>query len=384
VRVYPGELVAMSVSFDVIVIGAGIVGAACACECASAGMRVAVIERGTIGGDATAAGMGHIVVMDDSPAQFALTRYSQLLWHELRQQLPREVEYENSGTLWIARDEEELEAARLKHQFYAAQGIAAEMLDQQALLAAEPQLSPSLVGGLVVSEDVVVYPPAAAYYLARKAQELGAVLFLEKNVARAKRGNVFLDDGTTVHAERIVLATGAEAARLLPGVAVRKRKGHLLITDRYPGFVRHQLVELGYLKSAHSIAHDSVAFNLQPRQTGQLLLGSSRQYDAEDTAVDRSIVRKMIDRAAQYVPAIATQSVLRLWTGFRAATPDKLPLIGPVSQDPTLFLATGHEGLGITTSLGTARLLTDHFLGRPSAIAREPYLPSRLEGVAYA
>jgi D-hydroxyproline dehydrogenase subunit beta len=159
---------------------------------------------------------------------------------------------------------------------------------------------------------------------------------------------------------------------------MRKRKGHLVITDRYPGFLRHQVVELGYLKSAHSVTADSVAFNLQPRATGQILIGSSRQYEDESTAVDHGIVRRMIERACEYMPGVAALSALRIWTGFRAATPNKLPLIGPSPENPKMLLATGHEGLGITTSMATGRLITDLILERKSPIAREPYLPSRM------
>src|SRR5580698_795220 len=86
--------------FDAVVLGAGIVGAACALECASAGMRVAVVERDSIGGGATAAGMGHIVIMDDSPAQLALTSYSRSLWNDFSPELPSSVEYQRSGTIW--------------------------------------------------------------------------------------------------------------------------------------------------------------------------------------------------------------------------------------------------------------------------------------------
>jgi D-hydroxyproline dehydrogenase subunit beta len=166
-----------------------------------------------------------------------------------------------------------------------------------------------------------------------------------------------------------------------PGLPVKKRKGHLAITDRYPDFVRHQLVELGYLKSAHSITSDSVAFNVQPRQTGQILIGSSRQYGNDDPAVNQDILSAMLQRAALYLPALSALSVIRVWTGFRAATPDKLPLIGPVPGDPTLWLATGHEGLGITTALATAELLAAALTGGEPSIAPEPYLPSRFEQV---
>ena len=95
-----------------------------------------------------------------------------------------------------------------------------------------------------------------------------------------------MTDGSEIYTEIIVNAAGACAAELTPGLEIKKRKGHLVITDRYPGFVRHQLVELGYLKSAHSMSSDSVAFNVQPRRTGQVLIGSSRQYGAEHKEVD--------------------------------------------------------------------------------------------------
>jgi glycine/D-amino acid oxidase-like deaminating enzyme len=165
---------------------------------------------------------------------------------------------------------------------------------------------------------------------------------------------------------------------------VKKRKGQLVITDRYPGFVRHQLVELGYLKRAHSVNADSVAFNVQPRQTGQLLIGSSRQYGSETKHVDFEILSRMIERAQHYLPSLASASAIRVWTGFRAATPDKLPLIGTWPPDSTVYLATGHEGLGITTSLGTAKLLAAQLTGGKSEIPAAPYSPSRTTSLEHA
>ncbi len=196
-------------------------------------------------------------------------------------------------------------------------------------------------------------------------------------------GKLRLADGTEISAATAINATGAWAPELTPGIEVRKRKGHLVITDRYPGWVRHQLVELGYLKSAHSISADSVAFNVQPRKTGQLLIGSSRQFGAEHAAIDAPMLSRMIARALEYMPGLAALSAIRSWTGFRAATPDKLPLIGPCAEDPRLYLATGHEGLGITTSLATGRLVADMITGRPTAIPCEPYLPDRKHEAAH-
>jgi glycine/D-amino acid oxidase-like deaminating enzyme len=86
----------------------------------------------------------------------------------------------------------------------------------------------------------------------------------------------------------------------------------------------------------------------------------------------------MLCRALEYLPSLGALSVVRTWTGFRAATPDKLPLIGPSLEDDRVWLATGHEGLGITTALATGRLVADQMLGRPTEIPVEPYLPARL------
>ena len=371
-------------AYDVVIIGAGIVGAACAWACANEGLRVAVIEADIIGGGATGAGMGHLVVMDDSEAQFALTRYSQSLWHQIAGELPGDVEYESCGTIWVAADEEEMETVRQKKEFYETRGVPAEVLDAKALRAAEPNLREGLVGGLRVPGDAVIYAPCAARFFVERAQSRGAELYLPRVVTEIIADGVRLNDGTLVAAHWVVNAAGTWSPMLTPGIEVKKRKGHLVITDRYAGFVKHQLVELGYLKSAHSMTTESVAFNVQPRRTGQMLIGSSRQFDVEGKEVDVSILRRMLERPAQFLPGANRLSAIRGWTGFRAATPDKLPLIGPWLGRENLFLATGHEGLGITTSLGTAKLLVDQLLRRTSEIPIGPYLPSRVPESVHA
>src|ERR1019366_10271295 len=123
----------MGATCDVAIAGGGIVGAACAAECAAAGLKVAVVEPGPVGGGATAAGMGHIVVMDDSPAQIALTLYSRQLWIELSRELPADVEYLPCGTMWVAAGEEELAEVRRKKRVYDSIGVRSEVLDAQAL-----------------------------------------------------------------------------------------------------------------------------------------------------------------------------------------------------------------------------------------------------------
>lgn len=373
---------------DVVIVGAGIVGVACARAFALAGLRTLVVEQSIVGGGATAAGMGHIVVMDDSAAQWNLTRYARELWIDLKSQLPAAGEYREIGTLWVAADAEEMGEVERKQQFLADHGVDGTVLCARELHIAEPALRRGLAGALLVPQDAVLYPPAAAEALLCMAEAEGARRVYARAVA-ASHGQVLLDEGAILHAPVLVLATGTALELLPPGPEtaglVRKRKGHLLITDRYPGLVNHQIVELGYLKSAHASTADSVACNIQPRATGQLLIGSSRQFGDDDETIRPELLTSMMERAIAYMPALAGLSSVRLWTGFRAATRDKLPLIGPAQlpgEDCSLYLATGHEGLGITTSLATAELLVDQVLGRTSAIPREPYLPGRFQANA--
>ena len=196
------------------------------------------------------------------------------------------MEYEHTGTIWVAADEEEMAEVLRKREFYSQRGVPTKVLDSHELRRAEPNLREGLAGGLMVPEDAVVYPPCAARFLMERARKYGAELRLGSSVAQMGQGRVRTTDGAEITGRMIVNAAGAWSPELTVGVEIKKRKGHLVITDRYPGFLRHQLVELGYLKSAHSVSSDSVAFNVQPRRTGQILIGSSRQYGAEHKDVD--------------------------------------------------------------------------------------------------
>jgi len=364
---------------DVAIVGGGIVGAACAEAFTREGLKTVLVEENIPAGGATAAGMGHIVVMDDSEAQFALTQYSQRLWNELQPELPAEAEFDACGTIWVAADEEEQQAVRRKRRFYEDRGVRAHLLDAQALAEAEPNLRPGLAGGLLAPDDRVIYAPCASQWLLDQARRRGASLVMGKRAVTLKDGGVELSGGSSISAGAVVNAAGSEAGKLTPGIEVRPRKGHLAITDRYPGFVRHQLIELGYLKSAHSGEADSVAFNVQPRTTGQALIGSSRQFGQDSSEVEMPVLSRMLKRATTYMPGLADLSVVRTWTGFRAAPSGGLPLIGPYGGTKNVYLAAGHEGLGITTSLATARLLTDILMGRTPPIPVEPYLPARFD-----
>ncbi|CAI0896508.1 Glycine oxidase [Serratia ficaria] len=361
-------------SADAIVVGAGIIGAACAWRLAQEGYRVRVVDDRRAG--ATAAGMGHLVCMDDNPAELALSAYSLRLWRDVVARMPAHCAWRGCGTLWLAERPDEMAIAELKRARLEEQGVAAEMLSAGQIAEREPMLRAGLAGGLRVAGDGILYAPNVARWLLADG---GAALTVTGGEAVAlEQGAVRLADGERLAAPVVVLACGLRADSLLERPLLKAKKGHLAITVRYPPRVRHQLVELGYGASAHASDGTSVAFNVQARPTGQLLIGSSRQFDAPDASLDPPLLAAMLARAQHFLPSLAQMNIIRCWTGLRAASADGLPLLGPHPRHPWLWLALGHEGLGVTTALGSAALIAAQIRRRRPEIDDTPYLAARM------
>ncbi len=359
---------------DAIVVGAGIVGSACAWRLAHRGLRVTLVDNGRPG--ATAAGMGHLVCMDDNPAELALTTWSLALWRDILPRLPDDCAWRDCGTLWLAQRPDEMEQALRKRQRLADFQVRSEPLSAAALTAREPALGNGLAGGLWVPGDGILYAPKVARWFIEQAGE--RLTHITGEVVTLEEPRVLLRDGRRLQAPVILLACADGANALLEEQWLRIKKGQLAITDRYPPRLNHQLVELGYGASAHAATGKSVAFNLQPRPTGQLLIGSSREYDNRDPRLDPDLLAAMLRRACDFLPWLGELNLIRCWSGFRSASPDGQPLLGPHPHRPGVWLALGHEGLGVTTAPGTAWLLADLIAGNATDIDAAPWLASRL------
>ena len=374
----------MSASVDVAIVGGGVVGCACARAAALAGLRVSVYEAGRVGAGATAAGMGHLVTIDDDPAEFALARLSMTLWRAWSGW--NAIERRTTGTLWLAETAKQREAAHAKLARLRAAGLSAEWLEPDVLHSAEPRLARDLAGGLRVAGDEVAYGPELALRLAADVHAAGGTIEEMRPVAALRDDGLLLADGRRVAADHVLLAAGCDSVRLWPADAplpLRPRKGQLAITDRHPGYIRHALVELGYIDSAHGDVDEAVAFNAQPRASGQVLLGSSRSYRDTRPDIDAALLARMLRRAQRFLPDIASLQMLRCWAGFRPAIADGRPAIGRIpGTRGNQWVATGHEGLGLTTATGTASVWLDLLLGRVPAIDPAPYAPDRFVAVA--
>ena len=367
---------------DVIVVGGGIIGASCAVSLQQAGMRTLLIEAAQPGCGITAAGMGHLVALDESVQELDLCLFSLKLWRDWVDQHPGIGQVVQTGTLWVAENDAQLIEAQQRAERLNQRQWQAEVIRPEDLSQLEPALRQGLAGAVRVTGDSVVYPPVIAYRMAQDLVQLGGQLLCGQRVNSLRQGSgssvsVMLDDGRQFTAQHVVVAAGLGTTTLLPEIPVFPRKGHLAITDRYPGRLRHQIVSMDY--GQHNMTEDglSVAANVQPRATGQWLIGSSRQDGQSDTQVSPVAIGAVLQSAIRLLPCLATMHVIRSWAGMRPASPDGQPMIGAHPHRPGVWLATGHEGLGVTTALATADMLTSQLLGKTTAIDAAPYTPSR-------
>ncbi|MGH8855285.1 MAG: NAD(P)/FAD-dependent oxidoreductase [Telluria sp.] len=365
------------ISPDVIVVGAGIVGAACALQLQSRGRQVLLVDSQFPGGGVTAAGMGHLVALDETEDELDLCLLSLKHWDAYLDTRGGLVEHSRCGTLWVAEDEHQLAHAAARAENLARRGWQASQLTAAQVAAAEPSLRKGLAGGILVGADSVVYPPAVARDLTMQLVARGGKTMFGATVAAIGDRSILLETGLRIDANDVVLAAGVGVSRLLPDMPVFPRKGHLAITDRYPGRLSHQIVSMGYGQMPEGSDALAVAANVQPRPTGQWLIGSCRQDGIDHADVDPSVLAKVLRSAIALLPCLAEMRIIRSWTGMRPATPDGRPIIGAHPSRAGLWLAGGHEGLGVTTAFGTAQLLADLMLGQAPALAADFYSPSR-------
>lgn len=342
-------------------------------ELARAGRSVVLLEATGIASDTSCRAMGHVGVYDDSPAQLALSKYGVDCWNELAPDLPPEVEYVRRGALWIAAEEEEMAEAEAKLRRYRASGVEAHLVDARELGEMEPNLRRGLPGALHVPGDIVLDAAEATRYLALAAQKLGAKVRVPARVRELTEAGPVLSNGERVAAEHTVLATGWQAPTLRPGLPIRPRKGHIALMAPRPGFAHHQLSEISYVHGARPEANDVISFSLQPRTSGRYLLGATRQYVGTGTEVDPRVIEKLLARARRFMPDIDQLSIERTWAGLRPAGLGTVPIIGRDPERPGLVLAVAHEGIGITTSVATGRIVTDLITGRGPSVPVEPF-----------
>jgi D-hydroxyproline dehydrogenase subunit beta len=375
----------------VVVVGAGIVGAACAFYGARAGLEVTVLERGAVAAGTTGAGEGNLLLSDkEAGPELELALRSSALWTELGEELDGTAfELERKGGVVVAGSPEGLEAL---HRFAAAQracGVDSEPLDQAQLAEAEPHLSRTLAGGAFYPGDLQVQPMLAAATLLAAARRHGAVVRTGVEVtggvlAGGPLAGVRTSAGV-VPADYVVNAAGTwggqVSARLGAEVPILPRRGFILVTEPLPRVVRHKVYSADYVAN---VASDNEGLETSPvvegTRSGTVLIGASRERVGFDRTISLPVVRQLAAQAVALFPVLARINLMRVYAGFRPYCPDHLPVIGADPRVPGLLHACGHEGAGIGLAPATGELITALITGQPTTVDPKPFAPIRLIG----
>jgi glycine/D-amino acid oxidase-like deaminating enzyme len=375
----------------VVVVGAGIVGAACAFFASAAGLRVTVLERGAVAAGTTGAGEGNLLLSDKAAGpELELALRSSVLWNRLGEELGGEsFELERKGGVVVAGTAEGLAAM---HAFAAEQrlaGVASELLDAGQLRDAEPHLSPALAGGAFYPGDMQVQPALAAARLLAAARHRGAELrtgveVLGGQLASGRLTGVRTSAGV-VPADYVVNAAGTwggeVSARLGAEVPILPRRGFVLVTEPLPPLIRHKVYSADYVAN---VASDSAGLELSPvvegTRSGTVLIGASRERVGFDRGISIPVVRQLAAQAVRLFPVLAGVCLMRVYGGLRPYCPDHLPVIGADPRVPGLLHACGHEGAGIGLAPATGELIAGLITGRPAEVDPAPFAPHRLIG----
>jgi sarcosine oxidase subunit beta len=391
---------------DVLVVGGGIIGAACARELALAGASVTLLEKDELAAGASGRNLGYLDTSKD-PVLAPLARDSLRGYFQVVEEAPFPVflDREPIGTLAVTLDENELDELRAWVDAAAAVGVTVERVERTALGELEPELAPDLLEAWHLHEGHRVDPSALTVALADDARRRGATVRHHAPARRLiERGGritgVMTDDGP-VAADLTVLAAGPWSAALLRPVGVQVRisgaRGWLvqvaparpllhhwiqsgarrLLTGREPTATSGPEALVPLREFAAGSRTTEVSPMIQPAPDGSVLAGTSREPALAADAGELDVPRAVAEQAVRLVPALADAPVLAMWSGVRPLSPDERPLIGRVLDG--LVLASGHGSEGVILGGGTGRLVRALALGEEPPFDPAPFDPFRFE-----
>jgi glycine/D-amino acid oxidase-like deaminating enzyme len=386
---------------DVVVVGGGIIGAACAYELARAGASVTLLEREELAAAASGRNNGLWVTPTD-PLLLPMARASLARYLEIPPEspVPFRLDEEPIGLLAVGLDEEEIALGRKAHDPYRAAGVGVDELGSADVLGLEPALAPEVLGGWLVHHGHRLAPAALTVALALMAVERSATVrhHLPARALIADAGRVVgvVTDEGRIDADEMVVAAGPWTPALLDpigfGLPITGARGWLVRLDAGPDRLHRLVASAGWEEAtgrwedgairagALEDATAATSTLLHPATDGSLIAGSSRQPvltpEAEEPGVPRAIVRGAI----RLVPSLVDARVRSAWWGIRPMTPDERPAVGRLADG--LSVATGHGSEGVILGAGTGQLIAALLLGLDPPFDPAPFDPRRFGTVA--
>lgn len=373
---------------DVVVIGGGIIGAAITYYGSKSGLDITMLERGDIASGTSSKCDGDILAVDKDPGfDSQMSFESQKLVIELSKELDISFEYRSPGSVLVCENDIELEAAERWVNQQQKAGLDFRMLNREDLRNESPYLADNLYGGLECSTDSIVNPYLLTFSMVDKAKQYGAKIHTHTEVTNLRKNpegtfNIETSKGTYT-ANKVVNACGAWApfiCRMLGlDIPIKPRKGHVLVASRQQQVASRNIMEFGYLISKFGGERQvdavtekyGVALVMEPTESQNFLVGSSRQFLGYDTTVNHDVVKHIAKRAVRFFPKIDNMTVIRAYAGLRPWTEDHLPFISHVEKVPGFYVAAGHEGDGISLAAVTGKLIAEMINGAETTVPVE-------------
>lgn len=356
---------------DVAIVGGGLIGAWTAFFLARRGQRVTLLEKGVVGAQSSGVNFGNLRLQGRFPGQYPLSLRSQELWEDFDALIGEDCEFEQTGHLYLAYDEEEHAKLEGYAKVSESYGLAIERVGPADLKQRWPWLGDRAVAATFSARDATANPRLATPAVARAAARLGVDIRENTRVTAVDRaGSGFtltLADGGTLSCGALVNSAGAWALE----IAERFGETAPIFPAGPPQFVTEPFP---YLIGPSVQAIDgSVIFRQIPR--GNVILAGYPRTAADPKAnrapVPPAKTLAAMKALARVAPVLAHCHVIRVWSGIEAYLPDMIPVIGPSGTTSGLFHAFGFCGHGFQIGPGVGLSLSEMIVdgGTPTPLA---------------
>lgn len=377
----------MSRVYDVIVVGAGVMGAATAYFAAQAGLKVCVLEKGLPGSGTSSKCEGNILVSDkEQGPELELTKFSLDIWRNDLAEHKDLWEFESKGGIIVASRESSLASLQRVIAIQKDYGVAVEELDPTQLRDHEPNVNPDALGAAYYPDDSQVQPMLVAAHLIRLAKELGANVQVNAPVVgfikNGSRVTGVRTPNEQIMGEAVINCAGTWAGELAAladvYVPIKPRRGFVLVTEPLPPMVRHKVYAAEYIDNVGSSDEGLQSSPVvEGTPGGTILIGSTRERVGFDSRVSTNALGHLAKNAVELFPFLSKVRAIRHYHGFRPYCDDHLPVIGPDERAPGLWHAAGHEGAGIGLSVGTGKLVAQRLTSGTTEVDLAPFSPER-------
>ena len=354
---------------DVIIIGAGVIGASIAYHLTKKNIQAVVLDKKEIATGSSGACEGLLLLQSKKPgihldmALDSIRRFPALV-----QELGHPIEYENKGGLVVIETEEEFDAMQLFAEKQKKHSVDVSLLSTEQAREKEPALSKNIIGATYSPLDSQANPILLTLGLLRAAQNAGAKVFTRTKVraielTHGRVAAVHTDKGR-IETRIIINAAGTFAAEIGAMVnltiPIKPRRGQILVTEATAPILKRCILSAMYIAAKFNpaiAASGAVGFAVEQTSHGNILIGSTREFVGFDEHTTYEGIQNIAGNILRVIPGLENLHVIRAFAGLRPYTPDGLPILGKVESIDGFIMAAGHEGDGITLAPITGEMI---------------------------